>query len=267
MAAEKLLSCDEPRAGKGSPGIEFPQLPAGAVSSFPPVQPIPPDVRVLVPSVLTAVTLAFTPVAAQSVPSPATEKPAADALTRQRESVRKQAASAAGSNAGGSAAAAPADSFFTVPWPTSLVMPGADCDPMPQKDLDTLIRDASQREKLKPDLIKAVITQESGAKPCAVSAKGAMGLMQLMPEVAEQMHVADPFDPKESVDAGVKLLKQLIDKYKGNTTLALSAYNAGEKRVDQAGGIPDIPETQNYVKSISREAGAVPASSDPPSPR
>ena len=199
--------------------------------------------------------------------TPRPEKPAADALTRQRESVRKQAASAAGSNAGGSAAAAPADSFFTVPWPTSLVMPGADCDPMPQKDLDTLIRDASQREKLKPDLIQAVITQESGAKPCAVSAKGAMGLMQLMPEVAEQMHVADPFDPKESVDAGVKLLKQLIDKYKGNTTLALSAYNAGEKRVDQAGGIPDIPETQNYVKSISREAGAVPASSDPPSPR
>jgi soluble lytic murein transglycosylase-like protein len=124
---------------------------------------------------------------------------------------------------------------------------------MPAAELSALVRAASEREHVKADLIQAVIQQESGSKPCAVSPKGAMGLMQLMPDVAERMRVKDPFDPKESVDGGVKLLKQLLDKYKGDVSLALGAYNAGEQKVDQTGTVPDIPETKNYVKSITRQ--------------
>lgn len=74
--------------------------------------------------------------------------------------------------------------------------------------------------------------------------------MQLMPETQAQFAVADPFDPKQSLEAGAKLLKQLLDHYGGDVQKALAAYNAGEGRVDQAGGVPSIPETQNYVLSI-----------------
>jgi hypothetical protein len=180
--------------------------------------------------------------------------PPRDSLTLQREAVRIQAAAAAA--IGGAPAQAPlppADTFFTVPWPEPLPPPDVDCDPMPAAELSALVRAASEREHVKADLIQAVIQQESGSKPCAVSPKGAMGLMQLMPDVAERMRVKDPFDPKESVDGGVKLLKQLLDKYKGDVSLALGAYNAGEQKVDQTGTVPDIPETKNYVKSITRQ--------------
>jgi soluble lytic murein transglycosylase-like protein len=74
--------------------------------------------------------------------------------------------------------------------------------------------------------------------------------MQLMPATQAQFDVTDPFDPGQSLDAGAKLLKQLLDRYHGDLTLALSAYNSGASRVDKAGGIPDIPETKNYVLSI-----------------
>jgi soluble lytic murein transglycosylase-like protein len=87
-------------------------------------------------------------------------------------------------------------------------------------------------------------------RPCAISAKGAQGLMQLMPDTAQQLAVLDVFDPKENIEAGAKYLKQLIDKYKGDLKLALGAYNAGPTTVDQAGGIPDIQETKDYVEAI-----------------
>ena len=74
--------------------------------------------------------------------------------------------------------------------------------------------------------------------------------MQLMPATAEMLGVTDPFDPKQNVDAGAKFLKQLIDKYAGDLSLALSAYNAGPGRVEAAGGVPDILETKNYVADI-----------------
>src|SRR5205085_361018 len=93
--------------------------------------------------------------------------------------------------------------------------------------------------------------QESGSRPCAVSAKGAQGLMQLMPATSQQFGVADPFDARQNIQAGAKFLKQLLTRYGGDVTKALAAYNAGPGRVDQAGGaVPGIPETIHYVSSI-----------------
>ena len=79
--------------------------------------------------------------------------------------------------------------------------------------------------------------------------------MQLMPATAEQFHVKDPFDPQENLDAGAKFLRQLLEKYKGDLSLSLAAYNAGAATVDAAHGIPDIPETRDYVESDRRQNG------------
>jgi soluble lytic murein transglycosylase-like protein len=116
--------------------------------------------------------------------------------------------------------------------------------------LSALIDQNATKEGVKPELIRAVIEKESANRPCAISPKGAQGLMQLMPDTAQQFAVADPFDPKQNVEAGTKLLKQLLTKYNGDVSLALSAYNAGSGRVDQEGGIPQIRETINYVADI-----------------
>jgi soluble lytic murein transglycosylase-like protein len=162
-------------------------------------------------------------------------------IEKQKASIRKQIglATPAGS------------SFFIAPFATPLLaMPASDCEPMAKERLNPLIDDAAGRTGVLGDLIRAVIHQESGAKPCAVSPKGALGLMQLMPATADQFGIDDPFDPKQNIDAGTSLLKQLLEKYKGDVPLALSAYNAGEGRVDRAEGIPDIPETMKYVSNI-----------------
>jgi soluble lytic murein transglycosylase-like protein len=169
----------------------------------------------------------------------------AAALAQQRASVIKQVSAVMGR------APSPAASFFTAPWvesPVSFNLPP--CDPLPAARLGELIETSSKQEGVKPELIRAVIEEESGGRPCAVSWKGAQGLMQLMPATADQLGVKDPFDPKQNVEAGTKLLKQLLAKYNGDTSLALSAYNAGEDRVDKDGKVPAIPETMNYVTDI-----------------
>lgn len=136
------------------------------------------------------------------------------------------------------------------PGENLLVRPPAPCDPLPPDVWSPLVRQAAEREGVAVDLLTAVIQQESAFRPCAVSPKGAMGLMQLMPSTAALLGVKDPFDPKENVDAGTRFLKMLLDRYSGNLALALGAYNAGPGRVDAAGGVPPIPETQDYVKEI-----------------
>jgi soluble lytic murein transglycosylase-like protein len=159
----------------------------------------------------------------------------AQSIAQQRESVRKQAAAA---GAG------------MTPWTPAPGQIMADCEPVPQTELGKMIDEISSKNGLDAGLVKEVARQESGFKPCAVSSKGAEGLMQLMPATQAQFSVSDPFDAKQSLEGGAKLLKQLLDRYSGDVEKALSAYNAGAGTVDRAGGVPDIPETKNYVLTI-----------------
>jgi soluble lytic murein transglycosylase-like protein len=141
--------------------------------------------------------------------------------------------------------------------------PAPACEPLPEETVAPMIESAATAQKLPPKLLRGVIAQESGFRPCAVSKKGAKGLMQLMPATAEQFAVEDPFDPAANVAAGAKFLRQLLDKYGGDAALALAAYNAGPATVDEVKGIPDIRETRDYVDAILGKTGI--KRLDPPS--
>ena len=114
---------------------------------------------------------------------------------------------------------------------------------------DHIIR-ASKRFEIDPALVKAVIHAESSFNPKAVSPKGALGLMQLMPATARFHGVKQPFEPSQNIEAGTRHLAQLLKKYKGNLRFALAAYNAGEEAVNQYGGVPPFSETQDYVHRV-----------------
>jgi soluble lytic murein transglycosylase-like protein len=176
---------------------------------------------------------------AQQAPSVNTQRAA---IARQRETVRRQAESAG-------ATLLPALDGEVMVSAISAVEPA--CDALPTGETDPLIESAAKTNNVKPELIRAVIARESAFRPCAVSVKGAQGLMQLMPASQAQFGVTDAFDPKQNIEAGARLLKQLLEKYKGDLRLALAAYNAGPAAVDSAGRIPDIAETQEYVRFIT----------------
>jgi soluble lytic murein transglycosylase-like protein len=162
------------------------------------------------------------------------------AMVIQRESVRKQAAMA-------------------TEWQGPLVpvvngnAPEAECDQLSEPELGPMVTSAATQHQLEPKLLRGVIDQESRGRPCAVSPKGARGLMQLMPSTIDQFKVDDAFDPQQNIEAGATFLKQLLDKYKGDMKLALAAYNAGPGTVDHAGAIPDIKETRDYVDAIMKK--------------
>ena len=118
-------------------------------------------------------------------------------------------------------------------------------------DIDTAIEQAAARHNVDPNLVRAVVKVESNFNPNAVSRKGAMGLMQLMPATARQLKVKNPFDPEQNVDAGVRHLKQLLESYGGDVKLTLAAYNAGSGAVARNSGVPHYAETQNYVRRIT----------------
>jgi soluble lytic murein transglycosylase-like protein len=118
-------------------------------------------------------------------------------------------------------------------------------------DIDSAIEQAAARHNVDPNLVRAVVKVESNFNPNAVSRKGAMGLMQLMPATARQLKVKNPFDPEQNVDAGVRHLKQLLESYGGDVKLTLAAYNAGAGAVARSSGVPHYAETQNYVRRIS----------------
>jgi len=115
---------------------------------------------------------------------------------------------------------------------------------------EKLVREAAERHNVDPALIRAVIETESNWNAGAVSRKGAVGLMQLIPTTAQRFGVNDLFSPQQNVDAGVRYLKALLERYNGNLELALAAYNAGEGAVDRAHGIPRFRETRDYVQRV-----------------
>jgi soluble lytic murein transglycosylase-like protein len=160
-------------------------------------------------------------------------------VTRQREAARKQAENLRTWLPIGAEPKAP---------DTGIEPPA--CEPMSELVLAPMVDRVSQEQKLEPSLIHAVIQQESGFRPCAVSASGAQGLMQIMPATAGELGLDDPFDPPANIAAGARYLRQLLDRYHGDLFRALGAYNAGPAAVDEASGIPEIPETLDYVTSI-----------------
>ncbi|HSA07096.1 MAG TPA: lytic transglycosylase domain-containing protein [Candidatus Gastranaerophilales bacterium] len=126
----------------------------------------------------------------------------------------------------------------------------ADPQKVSRAELQNIVNKVAEKYQVNEKLVTAIIRQESGFNPNAVSKAGAMGLMQLMPGTAKKLGVLNPFSPVQNVEGGVRYIKQMLDKYQGNVILALAAYNAGPGNVDKYGGVPPFKETQNYVKSI-----------------
>jgi hypothetical protein len=117
--------------------------------------------------------------------------------------------------------------------------------------IDKAIQDAAAKHNVDPNLVRALVKVESNFNPSAVSRKGAMGLMQLMPATARELKVSNPFDPAQNVDAGVRHLKGLLNNFNGDVSLSLAAYNAGQGAVQRNRGVPPYAETRNYVRRIT----------------
>jgi soluble lytic murein transglycosylase-like protein len=144
---------------------------------------------------------------------------------------------------------------YTVPQAPSFraTRPAASGDVLER--FEPLVQEHSQRQSLRPDLVRAVIQVESGFNPWARSPKGAMGLMQLMPATARELGVRNAYDPEENVRGGTQYLRQLLDKYQGDEELALAAYNAGSGAVDRYGRqVPPYRETKDYVRKVGSAA-------------
>lgn len=167
-------------------------------------------------------------------------------LDRQKAVVERQKSKAARQQREG---------FFALPWPEPPQPSAAafGCARLGGAEMEALVERSARDYSLAPGLLRAVVRRESGFYPCAVSRAGAMGLMQLMPATAAAMGVTNPFDPAQNIAGGSRFLRQMLERYGGNLGLALGAYNAGPGRVDRIGGIPPIPETQEYVRRILGE--------------
>ncbi|MBI3668931.1 MAG: lytic transglycosylase domain-containing protein [Acidobacteria bacterium] len=121
----------------------------------------------------------------------------------------------------------------------------------PNPRLERLVHETAQRHRVDPALVKAVIQAESGWNPTAISPRGALGLMQLVPGTAQRYGVVDAFNPQQNVDGGIRYLRTLLERYNGDLNLSLAAYNAGEHAVDRARGVPNYRETRYYVQKVT----------------
>lgn len=125
-----------------------------------------------------------------------------------------------------------------------------------KSDIERIINAVARRHRIEADLIHSIIRTESNYDSRAVSPKGAVGLMQLMPATAVEYGVEDIYNPSQNVEGGVKYLKDLIKLYNGKTDLVLAAYNAGQEAVRKYGGVPPFPETKNYIDSVKKSGYA-----------
>ena len=152
---------------------------------------------------------------------------------------------------------------YAVPGP-SLFRTTAPVAPTTESKYDDLIREHARQNGLSPDLVRAVIRAESGFNPHAISPKGAMGLMQLMPATARELGVTNPFHPAENIRGGAVYLARLLARYDQKLELALAAYNAGPGAVEKYGAVPPYRETQTYVKKITATTATALAAAPPP---
>lgn len=149
-------------------------------------------------------------------------------------------------------AAAEVDKYFGNSSSSQNSLPSAGFS---QLEINSAIDKAATKHNVDPNLVRALVKVESNFNPNAVSRKGAMGLMQLMPQTARQLNLTNPFNPEQNVDAGVRHLKQLLESYGGDVRLSLAAYNAGSGAVARSAGIPRYAETRNYVRRITELYG------------
>jgi len=134
------------------------------------------------------------------------------------------------------------------PAPQSVASPGS--APLSISQIQPAIREMAKKYQLDHKLITAMIRAESNFNPYAISPKGAQGLMQLMPETVQRLQVHNVFDFRENIEAGTRYLKQLLDTYQNDLSLALAAYNAGPSAVSLYRGIPPFPETRQYIQRV-----------------
>lgn len=150
------------------------------------------------------------------------------------------------------------------------VIPATDLSTQAQPEqattLEKTVEQIAAQHDLPPELLHSVIKVESNYNPYAVSPKGALGMMQLIPSTAKRFGVGNAFNPVENIQGGAKYLRYLLDLYNGNYPLALAAYNAGEGAVAKHGGVPPYRETQDYVRLVKRQLDKKAAAKPAPAP-